>query len=65
VKLNVAKSQTTFKWHDGRRIDGKRDQATADMVSGDGTADHFTTLVVSADGKTRTIHTTGMDDGRD
>jgi hypothetical protein len=110
-KLNVAKSKTTFK--SGTTVvesagDGIR--TTADMVRGDGTADHFTwtakydgrdnpvigaspygsgahsialtridshtakivtkldgkvtitqTLVVSVDGKTRTIHTTGTD----
>jgi hypothetical protein len=110
--LNVAKSQTTFK--SGTTVVesiGGGIKTTADMVRGDGAADHFTwtaqydgrdtpvigaspygagahtialtridshtakivtkldgkvtitqTLVVSADGKTRTIHTTGMDD---
>lgn len=111
-KLNVAKSKTTFR--SGTTVvestgDGIR--TTADMVRGDGTADHFTwtakydgrdapvigaspygsgthtialtridsrtakivtkldgratitqTLVVSVDGRTRTIHTTGTDD---
>jgi hypothetical protein len=111
-KLNVAKSKTTLT--SGTTVvesagDGIR--TTADMVRGDGTADHFTwmakydgtdnpvigaspygsgahsialtridahtakivtkldgkvtitqTLVVSIDGKTRTIHTTGTDD---
>jgi hypothetical protein len=109
--LNVPKSQTAYR--SGRTIveaDGDGIRTTADMVSGDGTAYHFTwtakydgkdnpvlgaspygsgvhsialtridshtakivtrldgkvtitqTLVVSADGKTRTIHTTGTD----
>jgi hypothetical protein len=111
-KLNVAKSKTTFK--SGTTVvesTGDGITTTADMVRGDGTADHFTwtakydgrdvpvigaspygsgahsialtridahtakivtkldgkvtitqTLVVSADGRTRTIHTTGTDD---
>jgi hypothetical protein len=111
-KLNVAKSKTTFK--SGTTVVesmGDGIKTTADMVRGDGTADHFTwtakydgrdnpvigaspygsgahtialtridlhtakivtklngkvtitqTLVVSSDGRTRTIHTTGADD---
>lgn len=109
--LNVPKSQTAYR--SGKTIveaDGDGIRTTADMVSGDGTAYHFTwtakydgqdnpvlgaspygsgvhaialtridshtakivtkldgkvtitqTLVVSADGKARTIHTTGTD----
>jgi hypothetical protein len=111
-KLNVAKSKTTFQ-SGTTVVESTKDgiKTTADMVRGDGTADHFTwtakydgrdnpvigaspygsgahsialtridshtativtkldgkvtitqTLVVSVDGKTRTIHTTGTDD---